>query len=92
MIGVPLEHLIGSGERIDVPRSCALVIQAITLVWRGNIGRQIALNSAIGKAFQAYRAKAPTVQLPFAPRSPAKKLPEVGCLRISCVFLSVLSG
>jgi hypothetical protein len=27
-----LEHLIGSAQRIDVPRSCALVIQAITLV------------------------------------------------------------
>jgi hypothetical protein len=27
-----LEHLIGSNQRIDVPRSCALVIQAITLV------------------------------------------------------------
>jgi hypothetical protein len=27
-----LEHLIGSAERIDVPRSCAFVIQAITLV------------------------------------------------------------
>src|ERR1700722_3505853 len=26
------EHLIGGGERIDVPRSCAFVIQAITLV------------------------------------------------------------
>jgi hypothetical protein len=29
-----LEHLIGGGKRIDVTRSCALVIQAITLVWR----------------------------------------------------------
>ena len=34
MIRVPFEHLIGSGNRIDVPRSCAFVIQAITLVWR----------------------------------------------------------
>ena len=32
MISVPLEHLIGRGKRIDVPRSCALVIHAITLV------------------------------------------------------------
>jgi hypothetical protein len=34
MIRVPFEHLIGSRERIDVPRSCAFVIPAITLVWR----------------------------------------------------------
>jgi hypothetical protein len=27
-----LEHLIGNAKRIDVPRSCAFVIQAITLV------------------------------------------------------------
>jgi hypothetical protein len=28
------QHLIGSAQLVDVPRSCALVIQAITLVWR----------------------------------------------------------
>jgi hypothetical protein len=32
MISVPFEHLIGSRKRIDIPRSCALVIHAITLV------------------------------------------------------------
>jgi hypothetical protein len=34
MIKSVLEHLIGRGKRIDVTRSCAFVIQAITLVWR----------------------------------------------------------
>ena len=32
MIRVLFEHLIGSPQRIDVPRSCAFVIYAITLV------------------------------------------------------------
>ena len=32
-IGV-LQHLIGNAERIDVSRSCALVIPEITLVWK----------------------------------------------------------
>jgi hypothetical protein len=34
----PVEHLIGSEERIDVPRSCALVIHAITLVCKVTSG------------------------------------------------------
>jgi len=48
-----LEHLIASAQRIDVPRSCALVIQAITLVGRTHAPRPMPLNSAPGKALHA---------------------------------------
>jgi hypothetical protein len=33
MAMVWIEHLIVRVKRIDVPRSCAFVIHAITLVW-----------------------------------------------------------
>jgi hypothetical protein len=48
------EHLIGSAERIDVPRSCALVIQAITLVWRTHTRRYEERKSAARKAFARF--------------------------------------
>jgi hypothetical protein len=48
---VSLEHLIGSLKRIDVPRSCAFVIQAITLVWRTHAWRYGGLKSAAGEGF-----------------------------------------
>jgi hypothetical protein len=53
--GLPFEHLIGEEQRIDVPRSCALVIQANYFGRATDARSVIALNSATGKAFHANR-------------------------------------
>jgi hypothetical protein len=52
MIGV-FQHLIGSGKRIDVPRSCAFVISSDYFGRATHAQDLIALNSATGKAFRA---------------------------------------
>src|SRR5580700_1644950 len=92
------EDLIGSAERIDVPRSCALVIQAITLVctvtsrveWPGirPLARLLApCRTDVHRAHKAcFRSPdfQPTGQSPSVPRSPKTTGPPVSTSLKAC--------